>query len=344
MLKDSENYKALPAQTAQQTLRVLDRSWKSFFRAMKDWKRHPENYFTRPKIPGYKEKNGEFLLVFTNQQCRIIDGEIRFPKRMSLRVGTRLDDKTDLREIRIIPKGMGYVLEVIYSKIVEMLRLDKSRVASIDLGLRNIATIANNIGYEPIAVKGGVAKSINQYYNKERAKLQSIYDRQGIRVGSKLQRLSEKRNRKINDLFHKLSRGIVNWCAEHNVNVIVLGYNRNWKQNSNLGRRNNQNFVQIPFNKLISQIKYKAEEAGITVIEQEEDHTSKCSFLDGEPVQHLDEYAGRRMSRGLFRSSKGIILNADVNAAYNIMSKAVPEAFADGIEGVGLHPARIDLF
>ncbi|WXG40400.1 MAG: transposase [Candidatus Freyarchaeum deiterrae] len=345
MLKDSENYKALPAQTAQQTLRVLDRSWKSFFRAVKEWKRHPEKYFNRPKIPGYKEKNGEFLLVFTNQQCRIIDREIRFPERVGLRVVTRLgEEKVDLREVRIVPIGVGYALEVVYHKIVETVRLDESRIAGIDLGLRNIATIVNNIGEKPIAVKGGVVKSINQYYNRERARLQSIYDRQGIRADSKLRRLTEKRNRKINDMFHKLSREIVDWCVKHYVGVIVLGHNRNWKQNSNLGRRNNQNFVQIPFNKLISQIQYKAGEVGITVIEQEEDHTSKCSFLDGEPVQHFDKYAGNRTSRGLFRSSKGIIINADVNAAYNIVRKAFPDAFADGIEGVGLHPVRMDLF
>jgi IS605 OrfB family transposase len=341
MLKGSENYKALPAQTAQQTLRVLERNWKSFFNTVKDWKKHPEKYFNRPRMPCYKEKNGEFLLIFTNQQCRIINWEIRFPERIGLRVTTRLDDKTDLREIRIVPNGVGYVLELVYQKIVGTLRLTKNRIVGIDLGLRNIVTIANNIGEKPIAVKGGVAKSINQYYNRERASLQSIYDRQGIKTGSKLQRLTEKRNRKIHDIFHKLSREIVEWCIKHDVGTIVLGHNSNWKQNSNLGRMNNQNFVQVPFNKLISQIRYKAEETGITVIEQEEDHTSKCSFLDGEPVQHLNWYAGRRISRGLFQSSKGITLNADVNAGYNIIRKAFPEAFADGIEGVELHPVRM---
>jgi len=140
-----------------------------------------------------------------------------------------------------------------------------------------------------------------------------------------------------------LSREIVGWCIKHDIGTVVLGHNNNWKQNSNLGRRNNQNFVQLPFHKLISQIKYKAEEAGITVILREENHTSKCSFLDSEPIKHLDEYAGKRMNRGLFRSKKGIIINADVNAAYNIIRKAFPKAFADGIEGVGLHPVRMVL-
>jgi IS605 OrfB family transposase len=345
-LKNSENYKALPAQTAQQTLKTLDQSWKAFFRATLEWKKNPDKFLGRPKMPGYKEKNGEHILIFTNQQCRIKRGEIKFPKKadLKIRIKTRLDDEANLREIRIVPKGWGYVLEIVYRKIVETLRLNKGRIVGIDLGLRNIATIANNIGEKPIAVKGGVLKSINQYYNKERARLQSIYDRQGIKTSSKLQRLTEKRNRKIHDLFHKLSREVVEWCVRHDVGTIALGHNSNWKQNSNLGRRNNQNFVQIPFDKLILQIRYKAEEEGITVIEQGESHTSKCSFLDDEPVKHLDWYAGKRVSRGLFRCSNGMIINADVNAAYNIIRKAFPKAFtADGIEGVGLHPARMDL-
>jgi len=285
VLRNSENYKALPAQTAQQTLRILDRNWKSFFRAIKDWKKHPDKFLGRPKPPRYKKKSGEFLLIFTNQQCKIRNGEIRFPEKVGLRIKTRLDDKTDLREIRIVPKGCNYVLEMVYKKIIETLRLAKNRIVGIDLGLRNIATIVNNIGEKPIAVKGGVVKSINQYYNRERAKLQSVYDKQKIRAGSGLQRLTEKRNRKIHDVFHRLSRGIVKWCVRHNIGTIMIGHNNNWKQNSNLGKRNNQNFAQIPFDKLIQQLKYKAEEIGIKVIEQNEKHTSKCSFLDNEPIE-----------------------------------------------------------
>jgi putative transposase len=348
-LKNSESYKALPAQTAQQTLRTLDRSWNSFFRSTQEWKKNPDKFLGRPKMPWYKEKDGEHILIFTNQQCRIIRGEIKFPKKVNLkiRVKTRLDDETSLREVRIVPKGWGYVLEVVYHKTdAEPQKLDRDRMVGVDLGLRNTVTMVNNIDLEPIAVKGGALKSINQYYNRERARLQSVYDRQGIKTGSRLLRLTEKRNRKMHDFFHRLSRGIVDWCVGHDVGTIVIGYNGGgWKQRLNLGRRNNQNFVQIPFQKLLQQVCYKAEEAGITVLVQEENHTSKCSFLDLEPVKHRREYAGRRISRGLFRSNEGVVINADVNAAYNIIRKAFPEAFtADGIEGViGLHPARMDL-
>ncbi|WXG42464.1 MAG: transposase [Candidatus Freyarchaeum deiterrae] len=349
-LKNSESYKTLPAQTAQQTLKTLDRSWKAYFRATEEWTKNPDKFLGRPKMPGYKEKNGEHILIFTNQQCRITGGEIKFPKKanLNIRVKTRLDDETPLREIRIVPRGWGYVLEVVYHKtVVEPQKiLDRDRVVGVDLGLRNTVTMVNNIGEKPIAVKGGALKSINQYYNKERARLQSIYDRQKIKTsGSLLLKLTERRNRKIHDFFHKLSRVIVEWCVGHDVGTIVVGYNGGgWKQSPRLGRRNNQNFVQIPFQKLLRQIRYKAEEAGITVLAREENHTSKCSFLDLEPVEHHKEYAGRRISRGMFRSNKGVVINADVNAAYNIIRKAFPEAFtADGIEGVGLHPARMDL-
>ncbi|RKX96899.1 MAG: transposase [Spirochaetes bacterium] len=341
LLKNSDNYKSLPAQTSQQILKLLDKSWKSFFRAMKEWKKHPEKFLERPRLPRYKDKNGEHILVFTNQQAKIRDGKLILPKMVDLEVKTRVDR---LREVRILPKGVGYLIEIVYEKIINPKRRDKKHVAGIDLGVRNLITMVNNIGEKPIVVKGGVVKSINQYFNKEMAKLQSIYAKQKIRTGKKAKRLSVKRERKINDVFHKISRAVVNWCIVHDIGIIVIGYNQNWKQRVKISRVNNQNFVQIPFYKLINQITYKAEEEGIRVILQDESHTSKCSFLDEEPVEHREHYVGKRKSRGLFRSARGIIINADVNGACNTVRKAIPNAFqkwsADGIEGVGLHPVR----
>jgi len=336
-LKKSENYRALPAQTAQQILRALERNWKSFFNAMKEWREHPEKFNERPRPPKYKKKDGVFMLIFTNQQVKVKEGELIFPKVVGLKLKTRI--KEGIKEVKIIPKGVGYVVEIVYEKEIDTIERDKSRVAGIDLGVRNLVTIANNIGEEPIVVKGGVAKSINQFFNKKKARLQSTYSKQGVKTSKRMKRLSVKRERKLMDFFHKVSKFVAEWCAKRNIGRLVIGYNKEWKQEANLGKRNNQNFVQIPFLMLIQQIKYKAEERGIEVLLVEEDHTSKCSFLDNEPVEHRDEYAGRRM-RGLFKSERGII-NADVNAAYNIIRKAIPKAFeADGIEGVGLHPVR----
>ena len=345
LLKESENYKTLPAQTAQQILRIVDRNWKSFFGAIKEWKRHPEKFYSRPQIPHYKKKDGEFMLVFTNQQAKLKDGWlIILPKLLGLKVKTRI--KEGLRQVRIIPRGIGYVLEVVYEKVFNVIKRNKTRIVGIDIGVRNLITMVNNIGERPIVVKGGVVKSINQFYNKEKARVQSVYDFQGIKYGKKMQKLSVKRERKLNDFFHKVSRFVVDWCEEHNIGTIVVGHNENWKQKVNIGKRNNQNFVQIPFGKLIQQIGYKAEEKGIELKEQEESHTSKCSFLDNELVEHHDKYVGRRRSRGLFRTAKGTWINADVNAGYNIIKKAILKAFdkyVDGIEGVALHPLRYNV-
>lgn len=341
-LKVSENYRSLPSATAQQVLRILDRSWKSFFKAIKEWSRNPGKFLSRPKIPGYREKDGEFVLPFTNQQVIIEEGYVKLSRKLPLVVKTRLEDDTDVREARIVPEGTGYVLEIVYMKKSKPRKLDPDRVVGIDLGLRNIVTMVNNIGEKSIAIKGGAVKSINQYYNKRRAELRSIYDRQGIRTGMAERKLTEKRNWKIRDAMHKISRYIIKWCMDHNIGTIVIGHNDNWKQEAELGKRNNQNFVSIPYYLLTHDIQYKGEETGMAVKFNEESYTSRCSFLDCEPIERRDAYAGRRIRRGLFRSAKGIIINADVNAGLNIVRKAIPNAFkADGIEGVEPHPESL---
>ena len=348
-LKTSENYKNLNAQTAQQILKVLDRSWISFFKAIKEWSKNPDKFIGRPKLPNYKPKDGEALLIFTNQQVTIKDHILSFTKKLPLKIKTRLPDNTNLREVRIIPKGLNYICEIIYKKQSEEGEINKrwyakihngNRVIGIDLGLRNVVTIANNIGEIPIVIKGGILKSMNQYYNKEKAQLQSIYDKQGIKFGTRMSQLNSKRNHKIKDTMHKISRYTIDYCLENNIGTIVIGKNDNWKQEANMGKKNNQNFVQIPHFKLIQMVQYKAETEGITVKLQQESHTSKCSFLDSEPICHQETYKGVRFTRGLFRSENGTILNSDVNGAYNIIRKAIPDAFAKGIEGVGLHPIR----
>ena len=339
------NYQKLPAQTAQWTIRKVREAWNSFFKAMKAWKKHPENFIEMPKPPKYKNKNGEFLLIFTNQQCKIEDGILKFPKRMNLEVKTRLDD-VNLREVRVIPHGVGYIIEIVYMKEIEgIAKGETHRIMGIDIGLRNIVTIGDSISNEGIAVKGGVLKSINQFFNKEYARLKSISDRQtgNKQLTKREKRLFMKRNRKIKDIMHKLSKAIVQYAKTRNIDTVIIGHNNGWKQSANMRRINNQNFVQIPFNTLINQIKYKAEEAGIQVIIQDEEHTSKCSFLDNESIEHHDKYMGKRIKRGIFRSRDGILMHADLNAVYNIIKKAIPEAFADGIEGIGLYPRSLSI-
>jgi len=345
----SENYSHLPAATAQQILRLLDKSWTSFYRAIKVWKAHPEKFLSKPKPPRYKKKNGEHILVFTGGQYKIKDGILKFPKKVGLEVKIRLPDDTNLRQVRIIPKGVGYVCEMVYEKEVDIKKKDESRIVGIDFGSSNIIAMVNNIGLKPIVVKddGRCIKSINQFYNKRKAELNSIYDKQGIKDGDKLRRLRTKRDKKANNWIHKLTRWIVDWCVDHNIGTIVVGHNENWKQKIKLGRRNNQNFVSIPFDQIIQKLSYKVEEVGITLREQEESHTSKCSFLDNEPIEHHTKYVGKRITRSLFRSAKGIIIHADVNGALNIVKKAIPKAFSNGCEWIGgcaLHPLRYSIF
>ncbi len=342
ILKDKEPYKKLPSQTAQQILRLLEKNWNFFFNSMKEWKIHPEKYQGRPKPPKYKKKNGEFIIIFTNQQCRIKNGYLHFPEKVKLSpIKTRIRNK--LHQVRIIPKGLFYNIEIIYLQKTNNLNLDKDRIIGIDLGVSNIATIVNNAGLKPTIIKGGIVKFINQFYNKRIAELKSIKDKQGIKFETKrLQKITRKRNNKINDIFHKISRKIIKYCIENNFGTIIIGYNRAWKQKVKIGKINNQNFVQIPFFKLINQIRYKSKLFGIDIIVDGESFTSKCSFLDKEQIKKHKKYAGKRINRGLYKSKKGILINADVNAGYNILKKVVPNAIsADKIEGVGLHPYSI---
>jgi len=338
ILKEHETYKNPPAQTAQQTLRLLDRNWKSFFRAMKEWKKDKKKFNGRPKLPKYKKKNGRSVAIFTNQQCKIKDGHLSFPKT-DLKLKTRIAG--NLREVRIIPKGSVYVVEIVYEKEIPEIKRFPQKIAGIDLGLNNFATLVNNIGIKPIVINGKVIKSINQYYNKKKAELMSYVGGRG--TSNRIEKLTLKRNNKIKDLMHKISRFIVNFCKQYNIDTLVVGYNSKWKQEIELGKINNQNFVSIPYYQFINMLKYKCEEEGINLILVEESYTSGCSFLDGEEINETNYNLQRRIKRGLFKSNKGILINADVNSAYNIIRKVFPEAFAEGIEGVGLHPVRLNI-
>nr|MDA8143095.1 transposase [Thermoplasmatales archaeon] len=286
---EHNNYQKLPAQTAQWTIRKVKQAWNSFFGSIREYRKHPEKFSGRPKPPGYKEKNGEFLLIFTNQQCSMENGILKFPKIMELDVRTRLNG-VNLREVRIVPQGTGYTVEIVYEKEISgIVDMNPKRIMGIDIGVRNIVTIGDSISEDGIAVRGGVLKSVNQFYNKENSRLKSIND---LRTGNtrfqsmRMKKLFMKRNRKIKDIMHRLSRSIVNYAESKNIDTIVIGYSEGWKQGTNMGKVNNQNFVQIPFSTLIGQIRYKAEEAGIRVVIQEESHTSKCSFLDNESIEH----------------------------------------------------------
>ena len=344
-MEENNNFQKLPVKTAQWTIKKVKQSWTSFFGSLRSYKKNPELFNGVPKPPKYKHRNGEFMLVFTNQRCSIDNKILKFPKIMDLEVETRLYN-VNLREVRIIPSGAGYNVEIVYAKEMENVsELSPKRILGIDVGVRNIITIGNNISRKGIAVKGGVLKSINQCFNKELARLKSVNDRQRKNKENtkRINRLYMVRNRKIRDVMHKLSNAVIAYARTNEIDTIVIGHNNGWKQSVDIGKKNNQNFVQIPFNMLINQIYYKGQEYGINVVKQEESYTSKCSFLDNEEIEEHETYLGKRIKRGIFKSSNGTLVHADLHASYNIMKKAIPEAFVNGIEGIGLYPGSLSI-
>jgi len=342
MLKYKKAYRNLPSQTSQQILKLLHRNWKSYFKGLKEYRQDGKKFKKKPKIPRYKKKNGESIVIFTSQQCKIKYGSLYFPKRVNLEpIRTRIKEK--IKEVRLIPLGGCYKIEIVYEKEEKDLGLNKEHILSIDLGLTNLITAVNNNGCKPFIIKGGMIKSINQFYNKQLAYFRSIENKKGNYQDTKrIQKLHLTRNNKIKTIFHRISKNAVEYCIQNNIGTIVIGYNNGWKQKINIGKKNNQNFVQIPLLKLVKQIEYKAQLKGISVLTIDEAYTSKCSFLDKETIEKHEKYVGKRIKRGLFRTSNGTIINADVNAAYNIMKKAFPNSVSvDGIEAFGLMPQII---
>ena len=344
------DYTNMPtAQSAQQTLRLLDANWKSFFKSVKDWSKNKDKYLGRPKLPKYKPKDGQMILFVTNQQVKQSGDVLTFPKSfggftIKPRCST-LDNFERLNQVRIVPQNQIFCVEIVYSIAIDDTPLqDNGRKMSIDLGLDNLATIVTNTGLRPIIVNGKGLKSTNQYYNKKKAHYQSVAKQMNDKnYTNRMHRLTRKRNFKIEDALHKISRFIVDTALANQVTTIVIGNNKGWKQSVSLGRQINQSFVTIPHQKLIEKFCYKAKLHGIRVIITEESYTSGTSFLDGElPTKEVYDKK-RRIHRGLFRSIQGVLINADVNAGYQIMKKVFPNEFSDGIEGAVFHPVRVNI-
>lgn len=334
-LKSSDPYKELMSQPAQQTLAALDRNWKSLFASIKDWKKNPSKYLGMPKLPKYLPKDGRFPWYIKNNSCRIRDGRLEFIiKRLH---GVTLPTKSPgrLLGVRFIPRGSCYVMEIIKEvEIPDFEERPMKRIVGIDLGINNFATISNNIGAQPIIINGKWLKSVNQFYNKRRAQVQSdLKRRNGKNKSRALEELTFKRFCRVKSFMHAASRRVVNYCLEHGVDTLVCGLNSGWKQEVNTGKRNNQKFCSIPYDVFIQQIAYKCQENGIRFITTEESYTSGTSFLDGEQPTESFYNKSRRVYRGLFKSGSGLI-NADVNGAMQIIRKVSENAFAGYSVGV----------
>lgn len=344
--RDHEAYTALPRKVSQWTLKTLGKAWEAYFAAHREWRKNPSKFLAEPRIPKYKDKEtGRNLLVYTMQavsQPLLRIGQIKL-SGLGFVLKTKQDPKT-ITQVRIVPKSSHYVVEVVYSVDVQPADIDYTLVAGIDMGIDNLAAITSNKpGFIPLLVNGRPLKSINQFYNKRKAELQSILGSDKAK-SRRLTRIADKRNRRVAQYLHTASKRIVDVLVSNRIGVLVIGRNPDWKQSVNIGKRNNQNFVQIPHARFFDMLKYKCELVGIKVLEQEESYTSKCSFLDLEPIQKHESYVGRRVQRGMFKASNGTRINADVNGSYNIIRKAFPAAFdAQGIEGVVVRPLPLSV-
>jgi len=313
------DFYALPTKVSQQTLKMVEQNFKSFFGALKAKKSGTND--RKVKIPKYLDKHGFYLTTYTNQAISSKEFRNGIVKLSGCNVRV-LTKQKELQQVRIIPKGNHVTIEIIYNIPDVEQKKDNGRYASIDLGLSNLAAVASNY-CKPFIINGRPLKSINQYFNKKKSLLQSKLV--SGKTSNKIKSITEKRNNKIKDYLHKSSRILVNQLVSNSITMLVIGKNKEWKQEINIGAVNNQNFVNIPHSTFVNMVRYKCQLAGIKVIENEESYTSKCSFLDNEPVRKHVSYLGKRVKRGLFKSSTGRFINADVNGALNILKKAVGE-------------------
>ena len=321
---------ALPSKVSANILKTLGSNIHSYYQTLKAF--HDKSNLgvtSRPQLPRYLHKTeGRYIVEFTNQTIsrkRGLNGElILCPRDLNLFIPTKV---TNPKSVRIVPKLKAFVIEVIYEVEASLLK-QTGDYAAIDLGVDNLATITFSNGTNPLVVKGSQLKSINQGYNRLIAKAQSKLP-VNQKTSQHIHRLWRNRELKLQSELHKITSFISLYFDEMAIETVFIGKNQGWKQEVSLGKKTNQSFTQIPFNTFISQLTYKCLAKGIKVVEQEESYTSKASFLDEdeipvyENVQTKPQFSGKRISRGLYQSKDGRVLNADVNGSYNILVKGL---------------------
>ena len=338
-IKDSDYYAMTKKNSGTQVVCQVDKAMKSWFASLKSYKKNPSKFRGRPRIPSYKKKDELNCLTYTYVDAKLQkDGTINISRSIKLPIHTILKS---FQQIRLVPKT-GYIqVEIIYNKEVTDSSLDKTRAIGIDLGLNNLMAITSNIGNISNLVNGRPLKSINQYYNKRKAHLMSLLEKGGLKSSKRLRRLEMKRMMKIKDYLYKTSRRVVELMEQNNIGTCFIGHNDGWKNEVEIGKRNNQNFVSIPYRLLINMLRYKIEEKGGALIELNEAYTSKCSFLDNEEICKHETYKGKRVNRGLFLSGSNKALNADNNGSLNILKQGI--GFGFKVENDIFRPEKIDI-
>ena len=339
ILRYSENvdYKALPAQVAQQAIKDCIHDWDAYFKELKSYKANPSNYTGKPGIPKYK-KGIRTTATFTNARTVIKCINNKYYLKFTgcdelLRLGNNVAGKR-LAEVKVIPFYNKYKIILTLgekeTKDIDNKNFEPKRIMGIDLGLVNFASISNNVGINPTIIKGNFIKAENQYFNKQKAYYTSCLKKYSDTKN--LSRLSRNRANRLKDYFYKISHYIIKIAKDNNIDTIIIGKNDLWKQNINIGNVNNQNFVSIPYAQFLMILKNLCIKNNIHIIFREESYTSKASFLDGDEIPTYKEkyeytFSGKRIQRGLYQTKDGIIINADINGASNIIRKEYPNAF-----------------
>jgi putative transposase len=344
LLKPAPDYCALPRKVSQWVLKQLDHDGQAFLAASRTDRENPAVFSGRPKLPKYKHKTeGRNLLTDSVQAVsqKGLRQALVQPSGLAIEVPT---SQPPLQPVRSVPHKTHDTLEGVYEKTPQIAEnLNPAWYAGGDIGLDNLVTITSNKpGFVPVVVNGRPLKSTNQYYNQRRAELQS---RLPVGASSKrLERLTDKRYRRIQYELHLASRRVIELLLEAGIGTLGLGKHAGWKQEINLGRRTHQNCVSSPHARYMERLAYQAEWVAMRVIVREENYTSKCSFLDLEPMERQATYLGRRVKRGLFISAQGRRIQAEVNGSDNLLRNEVPCAFdAAGREGAVVRPVRLVL-
>ena len=359
LMRNSRNpdfYSGIPIHAADNVIKSVCEAMKSFFAVTEAYNKDKSSFPGRPSLPRYRRKGGLCSFTCSNQECHLFESHgknrLKLPKsKVSLSIG-RYPVSGNLMEVNVVPEnGIFYILATFDTmELPPELSEKPERIVSVDLGVSNLMAVTNNIGEPCILYKGGRIKSINRLLSKKAGKMQS----RQLEHKNKFRReetdkpevfkptrayydLINKRNNRVRDLFHKTAKNLISWCVEHRIDTVVIGSNKDWKRESEMSKKENQKFETIPYGMLKSFIRYRCEREGIRYIETEESYTSKASFLDNDdiPVYSKDsktEYAfsgkrGQGNKRWEYTSSKGIIINSDLNGSANILRKVYPNAF-----------------
>ena len=337
----------LPVQTAQNVIKHVCNNLRAFFEAQRAYSRDPSKFTARPQLPGYKHKGGLSSFDITNQDCVIRQNKkkhyvAKLPlTRETISLGK--DIPGILKEVHVTPVNGRFQVSFVFDDGVAEPCLNErpERIAAIDLGVDNLMAVTNNCGLENLLYKGGVIKSVNRNYNKRIADIVSKQTKGStdkFNPTEEYYQITNRRNDRIKDQLLKTGKHFITWCVENRIDTIVIGKNRFWKQEINIGKASNQKFVQIPFEQLRNILAWQASRHGITIIEQDESYTSKASFTDNDVIPDYSTgeivscvFKGKRVKRGLYQTGSGTLINADLNGAANILRKAFPEAFFTGV-------------